>query len=49
MDKATIRDLKAKLEKASDDMDENETAATEATFKAAQKKYDDFINKVTPM
>ena len=46
-DKATIRDLRAKLEKASDEMDDHEGAPKyEAAFKAAQKAYDDFLDKV---
>lgn len=38
-DKATIKDLKAALKKAADE-------GTEAEFKAAQKAYDDFMDKI---
>jgi len=38
MDKATLRELKAKLDKA--------VGKSEAEFKAAQKQYDDFVAKL---
>jgi hypothetical protein len=46
-DKATLEDLKRQLAKAADDMDDHEGAPKyEAAFKAAQKQYDDFMDKI---
>lgn len=46
-DRATVKELKEKLAKASDEMDDHPGAASyEAAFKAAQKQYDDFLDTV---
>jgi len=46
-DKATLEDLKRQLAKAADEMDDHEGAASfKAAFVAAQKQYDDFLDKI---
>lgn len=47
-DRATLKQLKDALQKASDEMDDHPGAAKyEAAYKAAEKQYNDFVEKVS--